>query len=194
MSRRHGDERGATVPEYALMVALVAVALILVLGSVRDKGTTKLNGEDARVGVIQDNAAYQEPGGPGGPPPPPDPPPDGGSFAAPSITQSSNPTNADTAKKDLWTGSYRILVTSSTGDPVSGVTVEYRWNGTGQPQTCTTTGTGECLIGDTFDDSATSLTIKVTAMSKTNWTVPAGVLPVTSGTFSCSPPLSPSCD
>lgn len=183
------SDRGATVPEYALIVALVVVGLIAGLGFLQDRSTQKLGDEDARIGVIEDQAAYATPVGPGGPPVTDPPPPAGSTLSAP---QFSAP-NASNAASNKWNAFITITVVDSLSQPVSGVVIGFRWTSGGNPSgSCTTNGSGQCSLSQVVNDNSPSVSIEIDEMTKEGWIPPT--LPVASGPIDCSPPLNSACN
>ena len=187
-------DRGAVLPEYALIVALLVIVSIAAILAVADTGENRLDGSDARIGLPADSANYA-----------------GGATTttlqssttttAPSgltvhvgtLTKSPDPSQGSPASK--WIANVTIEARDGGNALVAGVVVTGSWssNGQGQASTCTTGVTGTCSVQRIdLEDSAPTETFTVTGMAKSGYTF------VNSGTTSlavaCNPPLDADCD
>ena len=187
-------ERGAVMPEYALIVALIVVATISVIVTVADRGENRLEGSDARIGTPVDAANYS------------------GSATTTTIqssttttavsgqtvqvgalTKSPNPSQGSPASK--WIANVTIEARDGTGALVAGVVVTGQWssNGSGKAGTCTTGVTGTCSVQRIdLEDSSPTETFTVTGMTKSGYTFSS--TGTTSLAVNCNPPLTADCD
>lgn len=187
-------ERGAVMPEYALIVALIVVATIGVIVSVADRGEDRLEGSDARIGLPADAANYS-----------------GGATTTTiqssttttavsgqtvrvgTLTKAPNPSQGSPASK--WIANVTIEARDGTNALVAGVVVTGSWssNGSGQAGTCTTGVTGTCSVQRIdLEDSAPTETFTVTNMAKSGYTFDnTGTLSLA---VACNPPLTTGCD
>jgi Flp pilus assembly pilin Flp len=195
---RAQDERGATLVEYALLVALIVVVSIGLIQRIESDGGSKLAASDDRISAASDNAFY--PGATG-------------STVPGSTTTTTSPTAVAvriasaptiTVANDggnRWQATITFRLLDSAGNGVIGATLRGTWTdggGGSNPQTTCNTSTtaGLCTIQftDIKDNPSTSVTftpLEITGGSFT-W-VPSAPGEGTT-VVNCSPPLTATCN
>ena len=198
----HANERGATLVEYALVVALVVVVLIGAITRISDSGDEKLEASGDRIGTPADNSYYA------------------GTSSTASTTPASSTTTTSlpgqqvhpssiaatpaptSSSNSKWVANatVKVTLTSSPFTGIAGLLVTGEWTTEGggpkEVQTCTTTASGTCTVQFTdINDSKPGATYTITSITGPGffWTA-GGPGDVTSGTVGCSPPLNSSCD
>ena len=141
-------ERAATVVEYALLVALLAVALMSTIQFMEDRGEDRLEDRQGNAGAPDVDALAPPSGGGGG----------GGAGGGGSgggggggstISPTATLTSSSSAQGNSWTASVTITVRDpANGNAgVPGVVVTGAWNPAASGQTsCTTNSTGSCTV------------------------------------------------
>jgi len=145
--RDGSSERGATLVEYAMLVALIAVVSIGVIQRVQDGGEEKLDESDERVSA-EDNAFYA-------------PAASTTTILAPSSTTTLppitvhialNPTvTIQDATGNRWQTTITYTILDTDGNGVIGATINGAWtdggNGSSPVGTCTTSSSaGSCTV------------------------------------------------
>jgi hypothetical protein len=163
-------DRGASLPEYALAIALVAVASIGAIQYLQDRGEQRLSSSDARIGTPADGASYSGGGSGPGPTTPTTTAPADEPMTVGSVT-ADPPASNDGSK---WIANATITVLDDQGDPLQGVLVSGAWTiGTGQPDSaqCTTGVTGVCSVQRSgINDNRPTAQFTVSTMSITGFT------------------------
>src|SRR5688572_17005960 len=121
--RGEGGERGATLVEYAMLVALVAVVSIGVIQRVQDGGEEKLDESDERVSA-EDNAFYA-------------PAASSTTIVTPSSTSTLPPITVhialnpsvvvQDASGNKWQTTITYTILDTNGDGVIGATISGAW-------------------------------------------------------------------
>lgn len=194
VARAVRGERGAVLPEYALVIALVVVASIGAILAVLDKGEDRLGTSDVRIGNPVDGANYaaaatittlQSSSTTSSVV--------GQTVRVGAITNSPSPSQGSPASK--WIANATVTALDGSGTPVAGVVVSGSWssNGLGQSGTCTTNAGGTCAVQRAdLNDGTPTETFTVTGMSKSGFTFVPGATDFVA--VPCSPPLSGGCD
>jgi Flp pilus assembly pilin Flp len=146
LQRRRGD-RGATLVEYAMIMALVVVVSIGAIQMVQESGEERLDSTDVRVNA-DDGAYYAGGGSP--------PTSSGATTTAPpgpvEVHLDTNPTiTVADATGNRWQVTITFTLLDSSGDGVIGATMNGSWtdggNGSTPVGSCTTsTGAGQCTV------------------------------------------------
>ncbi|MGQ0830346.1 MAG: Flp family type IVb pilin [Microthrixaceae bacterium] len=186
-------ERGATVVEYAMAVALVLVVSIGAISRLQTSSKSELASDGTRVGSAGDNAYY-----PGA---------STTSTTTATTTTTTTPsvavhpssltaTPAASNNGSKWIANATVTVVNSAGVPVPGALVQGTWSSPTPSVTssCTTTASGTCTLQRTdINDSKPTAQFDITAITGTglSWTPSGG--DATTVTVSC--PGSPAtCD
>ncbi|MEQ1787577.1 MAG: hypothetical protein ABL966_11030 [Acidimicrobiales bacterium] len=173
--RRTRGDRGATLPEYALIVALIVITCLSGIQMVQENGEEKLAASDGRISAA-DGAYY-----PGG----------ATTTSTPGPTTTAPPTpigvhlaaNPTVVVADVSGNKWQVTVTftlrDSANNGVIGATMNGVWSGGGNGSdpvgSCTTsTSAGQCTVQFTkIRDSVPNVTYTVST--------------ITGGTFSWTP-------
>lgn len=155
--------------EYAVGVALVALALIVTIGFLRDSSSDEF---DSSVGLTYDAGSAPTVPTTGNPPtsvPPPTtaPPTTAPPTTAPPPTGDANITGSFSqgTPASKWNATITITVTNG-GAPFPGVTVTGSWDIGGTPNSCITDASGQCSFTRTdINDNTPSATWTYTSMS-----------------------------
>ena len=195
--RARSDDRGATLVEYALGIALILIVSIGAVTNIQSRGKTQLAASDDRVTPAADNQYY-----PGGSTP----------STVPSTTtttapgsiavhlQASPAVTVENATSSEWRVTVTFTLLDSSDNGVIGATMNGAWsdggNGSNPAGTCSTsTSAGKCTLQFTsIKDNVSSVTFTLSSITGSGFywqpaTAGEGTLSV-----SCSPPLSNSCD
>lgn len=146
-SRCRRGEGGATLVEYAMLVALVVVVSIGAIQMVQDNGEERLDSTDERVNA-DDGAYYAGGGSP--------PTSSGATTTAPpgpiGIHLDTNPTvTVQPDGNNFWQVTITFTLLDSSNDGVIGATLNGDWTGAGNPAipdgSCSTsTSVGQCTV------------------------------------------------
>lgn len=192
--RRARADHGATMVEYALILALVVVVSLGAISRTQTRSSSELSSGAGRVGSSADNSYYAgvvttttSPSG------------TTTTTAAPTAVHpaSLTATPASTNDGNKWIGKATVTVRDSSNQPVAGVLVQGDWTDPNPsvPGECTTTApNGTCQLQRTdINDSKATTTFTIFAVSGTGvlWTPGAG--DATSVTVSC-PGSAATCD
>ena len=142
MSRR--NERGVTAVEYALILAMIMVPLVMGVQAVQDGGASELNSSGDRIGTPEESFV-------------PNSPTTGVVIAPSSTTASTVPgtvvtsatlTGSATKQGTKWTSTVVITLFDQNSQPIAGATITGTWtaNGNNQTTTCTTDTNGKCTV------------------------------------------------
>lgn len=166
--RHRRTDRGATLVEYALLVALLAVASITVIQTATDGGEERLDDSDDRISAQADNSYYP------------------GASPSSSVPLSTTTTSSSTVAVHLdpnplvsvqpdgnnrWRVTVTFTLLDAAGNGVIGATMDGDWVDVGQgstPQsTCTTsTSAGQCTVQYTnIKTSSPNVTYNLTAIT-----------------------------
>lgn len=170
LRKRLRSDAGATLVEYALLVALILVVSIGAISALEDRADERAGSTAGRIGAPGDAAYYgggttggSTGGSTTGPPPPPP-----STVTVSSITSTPPPTN-DGSK---WVASATITVVDGA-TPLVGVIVTGSWTiegpGGGSPTTatCPTGITGACAVQfNSIQDSKEQVRFTVTKLTK----------------------------
>lgn len=189
-----GGDRGATLVEYALIVALIMVVSLGAVSSLQERGEDKLDESDERISEQVDNQ-YYNPGGTV----PPVPTSSTSSIPVTPVHLQSPPAvvvEDDIINNNKWRATVTFVILDDTNTPVIGATLTGIFEGPpDEGVTCSTTdSTGRCtVIFNNINDNKPTTTLNVTQITggSFQWT-PApgeGSVPI-----SCTPPLDGSCD
>ncbi len=162
--RRRASDRGATLVEYALLVALFGLVLVASVDALQGSETEYLESSSDRIGMPDLDAS--PPGattttGPGEGPQPTEPPPDS------VLVQIEAPTVSADEQGNNWRARIDFLA-SGSGLAKEGVVISGFWSpsgGGGQTTTsCTTDSAGTCqmvrwnMSKDTYDQATFTIT------------------------------------
>ncbi|MFP5255709.1 MAG: Flp family type IVb pilin [Acidimicrobiia bacterium] len=192
--RLRNDDRGATLVEYALLVALILVVSIGAIQRVQDDSGDKLVADEERVGTAEDNAFYAS-----------------GSTTTTAPVGTTTTTAPTTAMQpsslvaspapnnsgNKWIAHVTVTITDSSGNPVTGAEVQGSWtdpNPAVATQCTTTAPSGTCSMQRTdLNDNKPTAQFTITGVTAPgySWTVGTGSTTVS---VSCSPPLNGDCD
>lgn len=137
LARLVACQRGATLPEYALVVALFAVVTMGAIGQIDSNAGTYYDSTSSQIGTPPTTI----PPPPAVPPTPSEPPP------PLTVTVSSMVGTAASCSGNCWTASILITVRDSTMTPFAGATVTGSWNPAGlSTNGCTTAANGTCTV------------------------------------------------
>lgn len=179
---RHArTERGATVAEYAMGVALIVVASLGAISVLEDESNEQVDTSAERIGMQDDDAFYGTGGG-GGAEDPGDstPPPEGEETSIHLDPSPDVNVAADGNKRWRVTVSFTIL--DESGNGVIGASIEGSWTdgggGSKPVTTCSTdNSSGECTVQFTnIRDDVTEVTFDVDEITGENfqWTPQTG--------------------
>jgi len=146
------DDRGATLPEYALLIGLVVVVCIGVISYLTDASDAEVDQRSGEIGTPSEDNALPAGGG-------------GGGGTSTGSTDGGTPTDvvahvgglsgATTTSSNgtKWSATVTISVVDASGQPVAGATVTASWSAGNKGGTsCLTSSTGTCPItSDTFN-------------------------------------------
>lgn len=183
------DERGATVPEYALAVSLFALVVVGSVQVVVDRGSDRIEGSDTRIGTPTDNAAYSlNTTTTFGAPSPTTPTIPSTGLVVAQITAVPAPSQGSPASK--WIANVTITVTDPSGNPVSGVVVQGSWDATGNPAenagNCTTVANGTCTVQrPDINDNTQIVRFTISSMTKEGYVSYTGT-PTYQGEVNCT--------
>jgi Flp pilus assembly pilin Flp len=192
--RRLAEERGATLPEYALLVSLVVVVSMAAIQATQEEAGDRVRNSDARIGLPADAANYSV----------------GATTTtlqatttttiAPaqalvvgSVTATPAPSQGSPASK--WIANATITAHNGLGATVAGAVITGSWStsGSGSTGTCTTDSSGVCTVQRAdLNDGTPTERFTVTGMTKAGHTFVAGATDF--GDVACSPPLTTDCD
>ena len=169
-------DRGATLVEYAMAIALIVVVSIGVVSRLQSESEEKLGNDAGRVGSVEDNAFYASGAttttvGSGT-----TTTTAGTTAVHPSQLTATPPSSNDGNK---WIGSVTVKIEDGAGNAVGGVLVTGNWTDPSPTTTtsCTTTApSGTCSMQRTdIQDSKPTATFGITAISGTGFTwTPSG--------------------
>lgn len=186
-------ERGATLVEYSLIIALVVVVSLGALTTMTDRGEARLAARAGAAGTPSESIGALPAGGGGG----------GttggttGGGGGTTVTATIGPSNMSGQASDAgqkWIAQITIRVTSSAG-PVSGATITGSWDAGGNngDSECTTDAAGECTVQRTNindNNSSTSFTVEELTSGDPNITIDyTPPTPPDSYTVACSSPV-----
>jgi hypothetical protein len=186
--RRAVRDRGATLPEYAIGIGVIALAIIGGVEFATDRGEARLQASDTRIGTPTDQGAYSVgttttfvpgattttlPGGVG--------------LVVAQITAAPAPSQGSPNNK--WIANVTIRVTDSAGTPISGVQVDGDWSvqgGGANDGNCTTGTTGTCTVQrPDISDSEKIVSFTIATMAKVGYAYTAPT-PPHSGSVDCT--------
>jgi Flp pilus assembly pilin Flp len=165
LQRRRGD-RGATLVEYAMIMALVVVVSIGAIQMVQESGEERLDSTDVRVNA--DDGAYYAGGG--------SPPTTSGATTTTpgspiDVHLASVPSMTLTNDGPRWQVTLTFTLLDSSGNGVIGATMNGTWTDVGQGSqpvgTCTTsTSAGQCTVQYTrIKDDANTVVYDVSSIT-----------------------------
>ena len=193
MRRWTRHDRGVTTVEYALGVALIIVVSIGAISSIEDSGSDRLEQSGDRFEVA-DGAYY-----PGAPTTTTTPSGSTTSVVPLSVNPSSvtaAPPASDSGNK--WIANASVVVSDSSGNPVSGAALSGTWvlnpGGPTETANCTTDNSGTCILQRTdINDSKSSAVVTITGITGPGLIWTPDVTDATTVTVNC--PGTPStCD
>ncbi len=195
--RYHRGDRGATMVEYALGIALLVVVCLGAIQRIQDRGTDRLEGSDERISLPSDGQYY-----PGlattttvsGPT-------TTATGTTPAHLQSNPTIVVENTDQNEWRITVTFKVVDSSNQGLIGATLTGNWSASGPHSsptgTCSTsTSDGLCTIQYLgIRDNDNLVTFQVTSITGGSgffWQPAApgeGSLAI-----SCNPPLNASCD
>ena len=194
---RRGGDRGATLVEYALGVALIAVVSLGAIQRIEDRGAARLEGSDDRISAPVDNQYY--PGlatttTVGG--------------TTTTTTAGSSPVHVrsnpvvvvENQTQSEWRVTVTFTVVDSSDQGVIGATITGTWsdggNGSQPGGTCTTsTGAGSCTVQYlAIKDNVPSVTFTMSSISGGSFSWQPQAAGEGTVAIACQPPLNNSCD
>lgn len=200
MHKATRDDRGATMVEYALAVALVVVGTIGGISKIVDSGDDVLGSSGNRVGSADDTSYYAgatttsstTPSSTTSTTALP-----GTAVQPSSITATPPPSNA--GNKWIANATVAVTMSSSPFSGVAGLLVEGEWTlvggGSVDAASCTTTASGTCTVQRTdIVDAKPVAVFTITAISGPGFYWTPGPGDATTLAVGCSPPLDISCD
>ncbi len=164
---RRRNERGVTAVEYALILAMILLPLVLGVRAVQDRGASELNSSGDRIGTPDESFVPNTP--------------TTGVVVNPS--SSSTPAATGTVATSVglvgsastqgakWTSTVVVTLYDQNGQPIAGASMTGEWtaNGNQQTTTCTTDTNGKCTVtqwnlknggvGEVLDNTYTILNI-----------------------------------
>lgn len=198
MRRRSPADRGATLVEYAMLVALVVVVSLGAITSLQTSGRGELTAGGSRVGSAPDGAYY-----PGGSTSTTTPSGTTSTTAAPVSVQPSSltatPASTDDGSKWIANATVTITATSSPFGGVAGVIVTGTWTlpggGSSSTTSCTTTApAGTCAVQRTdINDNRPTAVFTITSVTSPTATWTPGAGDATTVTVDC-PGSAATCD
>lgn len=164
--RRHSDaDRGASLVEYALAVALILVVSMVAIKRLETNERSKLSSRASGIGTPNEDTRVRggsgTGGGSGGSP--------GGGSA--SATVSFPPTmDGSTAveSNSKWLATIAIQVLDDSGNPVAGATVSGDWNPdtNSETATCITSSAGSCTVTiSSINQNVSGVSYKLTSVT-----------------------------
>jgi Flp pilus assembly pilin Flp len=188
------DDRGATLVEYALIIALVVVASLGAIATVESRGKSQLAGSGARVTPAADSQYYASSGTPSS-----IPATTSTTTAGLAVHLGSSPTTVVQDDASKWNVTVTFKIVDSTNAGVIGARLNANFNdGSGQPTavTCTTsTASGLCTVQlININDNATPVTLTVTSITGSGMSWDGSADPERTRSVACAPPLSAGCD
>jgi Flp pilus assembly pilin Flp len=188
-------DRGATIVEYAMLVALIIVVSIGAITKIQDRGEQRLSASDDRITPVADGQYYSSGGSPSS-----IPPSSSSSIPPTPVHLASSPTivvQNDGSSKWTVTVTFKLLDGSNNG--VIGARLDAGFSDGSGPATAvncsTTTSSGLCTVQFVnINDNKSPVTLAVTGISggSFSWSPQAGGEGQL--TIGCSPPLNSSCD
>ena len=188
--RTRREDRGAVLPEYALIIALVVVGSIGAIQAAQRGGTSRLAASPARISA-NDGAYYAGAVATTVPPPSTT-----STTAAPiGVHLAANPTvTVADAGGNRWQVTITLTLLDSSNNGVIGATVDGTWSdgggGSSPVSTCTTsTSAGQCTMQFTrIRDATPSVTYTLSTITggSFSWTPVAGgegTVVISCGTF-----------
>jgi Flp pilus assembly pilin Flp len=184
-------DRGATLVEYSLLVALIAVVSLGTISAAEDSSRDHLDdrgssigGSSEDIGIVpvagstddEDDDEGDEEGD--------------GTTTYDATVQNMTGTATNGSPSSKWIAQVVITVVDASGNPINGITVSGSWDTAGTPAgECTTDSNGSCTVQrNDVQDSKTTATFMIASMSSTdpdiivNYTVPT---PPNSYTVDC---------
>lgn len=189
-------DRGATLVEYALIVALVMVVSISAISKVQSNGKSRLAASDARISTGTDNQYYSSAGTV-----PPTVPPTTATTSPPiAVHLGSSPTiQVQNAASSKWTVTITFTLLDGSNNGVIGARLDGSFSDGSGPSTsvnCTTSASnGLCTVQfNGINDNRSSVTFTTSSITggSFSWQPQSpgeGIL-----TIPCSPPLDANCE
>lgn len=187
-------DRGATLVEYAMGIALVVVVSIAAISSVERRGEERLQTSDDRITPAVDGQYYSGGGATSSVPP-------SSSTSTPAVGVHLGPSPSIVVQNDgsKWQATVTFTLLDDSGNGVIGARLDAEFSsGSGQPTavTCTTsTSSGLCTVQFiNINDNKSPVTLTALSISGSGFTwTPQSE---SEGTLSiaCSPPLNASCN
>ena len=169
MVRAWGDrgDRGATLVEYAMIIALVVVVCMAAISRLQASGEQRLAASDDRITPAADRQYYAGGGVPPSPPPTPAPPPPG----AIAVHLASSPAVVVENEGNNWRVTVTFTLLDSSANGVIGASMHGTWtdggNGSTPSGTCSTsTSAGQCTLQFTeIKDNVPTVTFTLTSIT-----------------------------
>ncbi len=190
-------DRGATVVEYAMLVALIVVVSIGAITAIQGRGAQRLSASDDRITPAADGQYYSSGGTPSSVPPSTTTTVAG----AIAVHVASPPLIViESSSQSEWRVTVTFTLLDSSNNGVIGASMNGSWsdggNGSAPGTTCSTsTSSGRCTLQFTaIKDNVNTVTFTLTSITGGSFFWQPANAGEGTLVLGCSPPLNSSCD
>jgi hypothetical protein len=164
---RH-QEKGATLVEYALLIALVVVVCIGVIEVLTDNSDEKVDTRSGEIGVpSEENALPGATDGSGGGTST-DGSDGGGSVSAVAHVGGLSAATSTSSNGNKWSATVTVTIVDASGEPVTGATVTGDWSAGNGGTSCVTGASGTCPISSADFNAGGGNPVESVTFSVTN--------------------------